>query len=132
MSGDAEHLSGSSLEGADPGCCCSAWRAVPLRDRDRSRRGHRADQKGVVGNMAVPNPYLGEVVGTATLIVFGDGVVAGVLLNKSKAQNSGWIVITWAWGLAVFMGIITSLAVTGGQAHLNPAVTVGLWAAGFL
>ena len=82
--------------------------------------------------MAVPNPYLGEVVGTATLIVFGDGVVAGVLLNKSKAQNSGWIVITWAWGLAVFMGIITSLAVTGGQAHLNPAVTVGLWAAGFL
>ena len=68
--------------------------------------------------MAVPNPYLGEVVGTATLIVFGDGVVAGVLLNKSKAQNSGWIVITWAWAMAVFIGIITSLAVTGGQAHL--------------
>jgi glycerol uptake facilitator protein len=90
------------------------------------------DQKGVVGNMAVPNPYLGEVVGTATLIVFGDGVVAGVLLNKSKAQNSGWIVITWAWAMAVFIGIITSLAVTGGQAHLNPAVTVGLWAGGFL
>jgi glycerol uptake facilitator protein len=83
--------------------------------------------------MAVsPDPYLGEVVGTATLIVFGDGVVAGVLLNKSKAQNSGWIVITWAWGLAVFMGIITSLAVSGGVAHLNPAVTIGLWAAGFL
>ena len=82
--------------------------------------------------MAIPNPYLGEVVGTATLIVFGDGVVAGVLLNKSKAQNSGWIVITWAWGLAVFVGIITSLAVTGGQAHLNPAVTIGLWAGGFL
>src|SRR6266550_1007138 len=82
--------------------------------------------------MAVPNPYLGEVIGTATLIVLGDGVVAGVLLNKSKAQNSGWIVITWAWGLAVFMGIITSLAVTGGQAHLNPAVTIGLWAGGFL
>ena len=54
------------------------------------------------------------------------------MLNKSKAQNSGWIVITWAWGLAVFMGVITSLAVTGGQAHLNPAVTIGLWAAGFL
>jgi glycerol uptake facilitator protein len=86
--------------------------------------------KGVVGNMS--DPYLGEVVGTATLILFGDGVVAGVLLNRSKAQNGGWIVVTWAWGLAVFMGILTSLAVSGGVAHLNPAVTIGLWAGGFL
>ncbi|HEX7464481.1 MAG TPA: aquaporin, partial [Actinomycetota bacterium] len=45
--------------------------------------------------------FLGEVVGTGTLILLGDGVVAGVLLNKSKAQNGGWIVITWAWGMAV-------------------------------
>jgi glycerol uptake facilitator len=74
--------------------------------------------------------FLGEVVGTAMLILLGDGVVAGVLLNKSKAQNAGWIVITWAWGLAVFIGVITSLAVTGGLAHLNPAVTIGLAAAG--
>ena len=44
--------------------------------------------------------FLGEVVGTAVLILLGDGVVAGVLLNKSKAQNSGWIVITWAWAMA--------------------------------
>src|SRR5204862_924992 len=117
----------------DPGRCCSASRAVPLRSRDQSRRDHRCRwNEGVVGNMAIPNPYLGEVVGTATLILLGDGVVAGVLLNKSKAQNSGWIVITWAWGLAVFMGVITSLAVTGGQAHLNPAVTIGLWALGYL
>jgi glycerol uptake facilitator protein len=86
----------------------------------------------VVGNMAVPNPYLGEVVGTATLILLGDGVVAGVLLNKSKAQNSGWIVITWAWGMAVFIGVLTSVAVAGGVAHLNPAVTIGLWAGGYL
>jgi glycerol uptake facilitator protein len=70
--------------------------------------------------------FLGEVVGTAVLILLGDGVVAGVLLNKSKAQNGGWIVITWAWGLAVFMGVLTSVAVTDGVAHLNPAVTVGL------
>jgi glycerol uptake facilitator protein len=70
--------------------------------------------------------FLGEVVGTAVLILLGDGVVAGVLLNKSKAQNSGWIVITWAWGLAVFMGVLTSLAVTDGVAHINPAVTIGL------
>ncbi len=82
--------------------------------------------------MAVPNAYLGEIVGTATLIVLGDGVVAGVLLNKSKAQNSGWIVITWAWGMAVFIGIIVSVAVNGGVAHLNPAVTIGFWAAGAL
>jgi glycerol uptake facilitator protein len=70
--------------------------------------------------------FLGEVVGTAVLILLGDGVVAGVLLNKSKAQNSGWIVITWAWGMAVFMGVLCSLAVNGGVAQLNPAVTLGL------
>jgi glycerol uptake facilitator len=70
--------------------------------------------------------FLGEVVGTGVLIMLGDGVVAGVLLNRSKAQNGGWIVITWAWGLAVFMGVLTSLAVSGGVAHLNPAVTIGL------
>jgi glycerol uptake facilitator protein len=70
--------------------------------------------------------FMGEVVGTAVLILLGDGVVAGVLLNKSKAQNAGWVVITFAWGLAVFMGVLTSLAVTDGVAHLNPAVTVGL------
>jgi glycerol uptake facilitator protein len=70
--------------------------------------------------------FLGEVVGTAVLILLGDGVVAGVLLNKSKSQNAGWVVITWAWGLAVFAGVLTSLAVTDGVAHINPAVTIGL------
>jgi glycerol uptake facilitator protein len=70
--------------------------------------------------------FQGEVVGTAVLILLGDGVVAGVLLNKSKAQNGGWIVITFAWGLAVFAGVLASVAVTGGVAHLNPAVTIGL------
>jgi glycerol uptake facilitator protein len=74
--------------------------------------------------------FLGEVVGTALLILIGDGVVAGVLLNKSKAQNSGWIVITWAWAMGVLVGVIGSLAVSGGVAHLNPAVTVGLAAVG--
>jgi glycerol uptake facilitator protein len=75
----------------------------------------------VIGQM-----FLGEVVGTAVLILFGDGVVAGVLLNRSKAQNAGWVVITFAWGLGVYMGVLTSLAVSDGVAHLNPAVTVGL------
>jgi glycerol uptake facilitator protein len=77
--------------------------------------------EGVVAQM-----FLGEVVGTALLVLLGDGVVAGVLLNKSKAQNSGWVVITWAWAMAVFIGVLGSLAVSGGVAHLNPAVTVGL------
>jgi glycerol uptake facilitator protein len=70
--------------------------------------------------------FLGEVVGTCLLILIGDGVVAGVLLNKSKAQNSGWIVITWAWAMGVLVGVFGSLAVGGGVAHLNPAVTIGL------
>jgi glycerol uptake facilitator protein len=76
---------------------------------------------GVVTEM-----FLGEVVGTALLVLLGDGVVAGVLLNKSKAQNGGWIVITWAWAMAVFVGVLGSVAVSGGVAHLNPAVTIGL------
>jgi glycerol uptake facilitator protein len=74
----------------------------------------------------VTEMFAGEVVGTALLVLLGDGVVAGVLLNKSKAQNGGWIVVTWAWGMAVFIGVLGSLAVSGGVAHLNPAVTVGL------
>ena|SRR6266568_3732511 len=74
-------------------------------------------------------PVFGEFLGTLVLILLGDGVVAGVLLNKSKGQNSGWIVITAAWGFAVVCGIFTSLAV-GGVAHLNCAVTFALALAG--
>jgi glycerol uptake facilitator protein len=66
---------------------------------------------------------VGEILGTGTLILLGDGVVAGVLLAKSKAQNSGWIVITLAWGLAVFCGVLVCGGISG--AHLNPAVTLG-------
>jgi glycerol uptake facilitator protein len=65
-----------------------------------------------------------EIFGTAVLILLGDGVVAGVLLAKSKAQNAGWIVITMAWGLAVFCGVVVAGPLSG--AHLNPAVTLGL------
>jgi glycerol uptake facilitator protein len=68
--------------------------------------------------------FLGEFLGTGLLILLGDGVVAGVLLARSKAENSGWIVITLAWGLAVFVGVIVAGPITG--AHLNPAVTIGL------
>ena len=70
-------------------------------------------------------PVFCEFLGTLMLMLLGDGVVAGVLLKKSKAENSGWMVITTAWGLAVLFGILTSLAV-GGVAHLNPVITIAL------
>ncbi len=74
------------------------------------------------------SPFLAEVVGTGLLILLGDGVVGNVLLEKSKGQNSGWIVISLGWGIAVFVGVYSSAAVSG--AHINPAVTLGLAAAG--
>jgi glycerol uptake facilitator len=64
-----------------------------------------------------------EVIGTAILILLGDGVVAAVLLAQSKAQNSGWIVITWGWGMAVMVAVFAVGQFSG--AHLNPAVTLG-------
>jgi glycerol uptake facilitator protein len=64
-----------------------------------------------------------EVIGTGLLILLGDGVVAAVLLAQSKAQNSGWIVITFGWGMAVAMAVYAVGQYSG--AHLNPAVTVG-------
>ncbi|MGH9185222.1 MAG: MIP/aquaporin family protein [Acidimicrobiales bacterium] len=69
------------------------------------------------------NIIVGELVGTAILILLGDGVVANVLLNKSKGQNSGWIVITLGWGLAVAIAVWVAGPFTG--AHINPAVTLG-------
>jgi glycerol uptake facilitator protein len=71
-----------------------------------------------------PEAFLAEMIGTMILILLGDGVVAGVLLNKSKAFAGGWIVITVAWALAVFSGVVVSAPYSG--AHLNPAVTLGL------
>ncbi len=72
---------------------------------------------------------LAEIVGTGLLIILGDGVVAGVLLTKSKAQNAGWIVITTGWALAVAVGVYAIGSLTG--AHLNPAVTIAFAATGF-
>ena len=74
------------------------------------------------------SPFVGEIIGTMLLILLGDGVVAGVLLNKSKSQNGGWIVITVAWAMAVFVGAYSVATISG--AHLNPAVTIGLAVAG--
>ncbi|MBV9888417.1 MAG: aquaporin family protein [Acidobacteria bacterium] len=71
------------------------------------------------------SPFLGEFLGTAVLILLGNGVVAGVVLKKSKAEASGWIVITAGWALAVMAAVFTSIACGSSDAHLNPAVTIG-------
>ena len=70
------------------------------------------------------SPFVGELIGTMLLILLGDGVVANVVLGKTKGNSGGWIVITTAWALAVFVGAYASAVVSG--AHLNPAVTIGL------
>jgi len=71
------------------------------------------------------SPFLGELVGTMVLVLLGDGVVANVLLNKSKGQNSGWIVIATGWAFAVLAGVFTAIALGSPDAHINPAVTIG-------
>jgi glycerol uptake facilitator protein len=70
------------------------------------------------------NIFWSELFGTMLLIIFGDGVVANVLLSKSKGQNSGWIVIATGWAMAVFIGVYAVNGYSG--AHINPAVTIGL------
>ena len=72
--------------------------------------------------------FLAELLGTMLLVMLGDGVVANVVLNKTKGQNSGWIVITVGWGVAVAMAVYAVGRLSG--AHLNPAVTIGLAAIG--
>jgi glycerol uptake facilitator protein len=73
------------------------------------------------------SPFLGEFIGTMLLIIMGDGVVANVVLNKTKGNNSGWIVITFGWAMAVFLGVYASNKL-GGSGHLNPAVTLAMTA----
>lgn len=76
------------------------------------------------------NTYVAEFIGTTLLVLFGNGVVANVVLARTKGNNSGWIVITAGWGLAVFIGAFCSAPFSG--AHLNPAVTVAMAIAGKL
>lgn len=71
------------------------------------------------------NLFIGEFIGTMLLIILGSGVVANVLLNKTKGQNSGLIVITFGWAVAVFVGVYASANLKG-EGHLNPAVTIAL------
>jgi glycerol uptake facilitator protein len=71
------------------------------------------------------SPFLGEFLGTMILILLGDGVVAGVLLKRSKGEGGGWLVITAGWAFAVMAGVFTAVACGSSDAHLNPAVTLG-------
>ena len=75
------------------------------------------------------SPFIGEFIGSMLLIILGGGVVANVVLSNSKGQNGGWIVITFGWAMAVFLGVYSSNSL-GGSGHLNPAVTIALTAFG--
>jgi glycerol uptake facilitator protein len=75
-------------------------------------------------------PFLGELVGTGALVLLGNGVVANVVLTGTKGHNSGWIVITTGWALAVYVGVVIATPFSG--AHLNPAVTIAMATAGKL
>ena len=70
------------------------------------------------------NNFLFELIGTAFLILLGNGVVANVVLNKTKGNNGGWIVITFGWAIAVFVGVF--IAASHSNAHLNPAVSIAM------
>src|ERR1700686_5479521 len=74
--------------------------------------------------------FVAELIGTGTLILLGNGVVANVLLTGTKGQNSGWIVITTGWALAVYVGVVIATPFSG--AHLNPAVSIAMAVAGKL
>jgi len=74
--------------------------------------------------------FIAELVGTTTLILLGNGVVANVVLKDTKGQNSGWIVITTGWALAVYVGVVIATPFSG--AHLNPAVTIAMAVSGKL
>ena len=74
------------------------------------------------------SPFIAEIVGTALLVLLGDGVVANVLLRRTIGENAGWIVVTFGWGMAVFVAVFAVGAFSG--AHINPAVTIGLAVAG--
>lgn len=73
-------------------------------------------------------PFVAELVGTALLLLFGNGVVANVVLARTKGHNAGWMTIAAGWGIAVYIGAFCSAEISG--AHLNPAITVAMLVAG--
>src|SRR5687768_11246501 len=109
-------VSGPDVEAGDGGRAARAT-VQPLEEsRDPIFR---------LGGGVVDKRLLGEFMGTLVLILMGNGVVAGVLLKRSKAEGAGWIVITAGWAFAVMSGVFTAIAFGSNDGHLNPAVTLG-------
>lgn len=75
----------------------------------------------------MPSNFMGELLGTMFLIILGDGVVANVVLAKTKGNGSGWIVITTGWAMAVVVGVFIAISAGAPEADINPAVTIGKW-----
>ncbi len=74
------------------------------------------------------SPFIAELIGTMLLMLVGNGVVANVVLDKTKGNNGGWLLINLAWGLSVYIAVVVAGPISG--AHINPAVTIGLAVAG--
>jgi glycerol uptake facilitator protein len=77
--------------------------------------------------MDMPSNFLGELLGTMFLIILGNGVVANVVLGKTKGNSSGWIVIATGWAMAVMVGVFVAISAGAPQGDINPAVTMGKW-----
>jgi len=106
--------------------CDDAWQERQLRDSPGSSFASVPPIKPEYSM----TPFLAEFIGTALLVVFGNGVVANVVLAQTKGNNSGWIVITAGWAIGVFVGVFSAQSFSG--AHLNPAVTLAMAQAGNL
>src|SRR5262245_26907883 len=103
----------------------SSHRGARRRPATGVTRGDALDCRGASPLMSPRmQTLLAEAIGTMLLVLLGDGVVANVVLNRTKGQNSGWIVITVGWGVAVAMAVYVVGRISG--AHLNPCVTIGL------
>src|SRR5699024_860987 len=99
----------------------SPRRRSPARHTDATRTPHRRGSAHRGGHMATISLY--EIAGTAMLTLLGGGVVANVVLGRTKGNGGGWLLINFGWGLAVFAGVFVAYR-TG--AHINPAVTTGI------
>src|SRR6201994_2940583 len=102
-----------------------ACRAVPTAE-GRDCFSGIADRIANLEETWMRSPMLGEFMGTMMMILLGDGVVAAVLLKRSKAENSGWMVIATGWAFAVLCGIFTAVLCGSQDAHLNPAITLAM------
>ena len=97
------------------------------RPDPRGARDNDVRQKGSTVEFTIGDAFVSELMGTAMLVLLGTGVVANVILPKNKGFDGGWLLINFGWGLAVFSGVYVAYK---SGAHLNPAVTMGIWTSG--